>query len=94
MNEWVLGVNFGLQANIRYMIGDHIIKNSEVNILNFSFAIDLDLSAKTKIPLSINARVSSATVPEFTLDRSKHTFISTFQLTYVGRDDLQIGVNS
>lgn len=69
----------GLQANIRYMIGDHVIENSEVNILNFSFAIDLNLSAKTKIPLSINAGVSSATVPEFTLDCSKRTFISTFQ---------------
>ena len=84
----------GLQANNRYIVGDHVIENDQVNTLNFSFAIDLNLDARTKIPLSINTGFSSSTVPEFILDRAKRTFISTFQVTYMGRDDLQIGVNS
>lgn len=85
---------WGIYATGRYFLGDGVVPGESINELNLAFAVDFDLSARTKIPIGLNMGFSSTTVPEFTLAKTAKSTIYSFQIAYVGRDDLQIGLTS
>lgn len=85
---------WGVYATGRYFLGDGVVPGESINELNLAFAVDFDLSARTKIPIGLNMGFSSTTVPEFTLAKTAKSTIYSFQIAYVGRDDLQIGLTS
>lgn len=85
---------WGVYGSAKYFFGDSIIQGESVNQLNLGLSFDLNLYARTKIPLGINIGASSSTVPEFTLAKKSSSTIYSIQVAYVGRKDLQIGINA
>jgi len=85
---------WGIYATGRYFFGDGVQPGDSVDEFNVALALDFDLSARTKIPIGLNMGFSSATVPEFTLANVSKSTIYSFQIAYVGRDDLQIGLTT
>ncbi len=85
---------WGFYGSAKYFFGDSIIPGESISELNLALAFDLNLYARTKIPLGFNIGASSTTVPEFTLARTTRSTIYSFQIAYMGRDDLQIGLNT
>lgn len=83
----------GVYGTARYSFGDSVLPGKKVSDINFGLAIDIDLMARTKIPLGASLGLTSATIPEITLDTSTNTTLTNFRLVYNGRDDLQIGLN-
>ena len=85
---------WGFYTSAKYFFGDSMIPGETINELNLAFAFDLNLYSRTKIPIGLNLGISSTTLPEFTLARTSRSTIYSFQIAYVGRENLQFGLSS
>lgn len=83
----------GLYGTLRYSFGDSVLPGEKVNHFNYGLAFDVNLSARTDVPLGASLGVMSATIPEMTLATSPNTTMTNLRLVYTGRNDLQIGLN-
>jgi hypothetical protein len=83
----------GFYGTAHYTFGDAVTTGESISQFNLGLAVDINLKARTNVPLGASLGFTTRTIPEITLRSSTETILYNFKLLYTGREDIQLGLS-